>query len=64
MARNLLRKHGIDYEELDVSKDHAARLEMAEKSHQLGVPVLEVDNEIYVGFDRVAYEEALNIREA
>jgi glutaredoxin len=64
MARNLLAKYNINYEELDVSKDHLARLEMAEKSHQFGVPVLEVDDEIYVGFDRAAYEEALKISEA
>jgi len=63
MARSLLAKHRVNYEELNVSDNHFARAEMASVSHQFGVPVLAVGEEIYVGFDRVAYEEALKIRE-
>jgi len=59
-----LARHGVQYEELNVSDNHLARAEMASASHQFGVPVLAVNDEIYVGFDRVAYEEALKIREA
>lgn len=64
LARALLVRHGVHYEELDVSDNHFARAEMASASHQFGVPVLIVGDEVYVGFDRRAYEEALKVREA
>lgn len=63
LARAFLARHGVQYEELNVSDNHFARAEMASASHQFGVPVLVVDDEVYVGFDRRAYEEMFKIRE-
>jgi glutaredoxin-like YruB-family protein len=62
-AKEFFAKNYVKYEEVNVASDMKAREEMVEKSHQLGVPVIEIGNEIIVGFDRVTLEQALGIRE-
>ena len=62
MAKEFFKTNGAQYEEYDVAVDEKARNEMIEKSHQLGVPVIEIDGEIFVGFDKNALAEALNIK--
>ena len=61
MAKEFFQKNNINYEEHDVSTDQKARQEMGDKSHQLGVPVIEIDGEIFVGFDRDALSKALGL---
>jgi glutaredoxin-like YruB-family protein len=61
LARKFLEKHGVPYEEYDVSSNAAAREEMVHRSHQLGVPVIEVDGEIFVGFNPALLKRALGI---
>lgn len=61
MAKKLFEKHGVIFEEKDVFKDLKARAEMEKKSGQLGVPVIEIGKNIFVGFNRVALENALKI---
>jgi len=62
-AKEFFAKHKIKYEEVNVASNMKEREEMVKKSHQLGVPVIEVGHEIIVGFDRVALEHALGIKE-
>lgn len=62
MAKDFFQKSGIAYEEVDVVDDMDARKEMVEKSHQLGVPVIDVDGEIFVGFNRSELAKALGIK--
>ena len=50
--KEFLKERGVEFEEIDVSQDEKAMQEMVEKTGQMGVPVLEVDGEIVVGFDR------------
>ncbi|MDP3947268.1 MAG: glutaredoxin family protein [bacterium] len=61
MAKKFFEEHGVPYEEYDVSTDGQAREEMAHRSHQLGVPVIEVNGEVFVGFDKVLIKRALGI---
>ena len=61
-AKEFFAKNNIKYEEVNVSADAKGREEMVKKSHQLGVPVIEIGHEIIVGFDRVAIEEALGMK--
>lgn len=56
-----LDEKGIEYEDLDVSVDKKARDEMIEKSKQMGVPVVEIDGEIIIGFDKEKICKALKI---
>ncbi|MDP3901439.1 MAG: glutaredoxin family protein [bacterium] len=61
MAKDFFQKNNIQYEEFNVAEDVKAREEMVEKSHQLGVPVIDIDGEIFVGFNRAELAKALNI---
>lgn len=60
-AKQFLKEHNITFVEKDVAADSAAGEEMIEKSGQMGVPVLEIDGEIIVGFDRARIQEALGL---
>lgn len=59
--KNFLKEKGIDFEEIDVSKDESAAQEMVEKTGQMGVPVVEIDGEMIIGFDREKICEVLKI---
>ena len=61
MAKDYFAKHGVNYTEFNVVIDEKAREEMISKSHQLGVPVIEIDGEVFVGFDRGGIAKALKI---
>ena len=60
--KEFLKKNNIEFEDIDVSKDEAALKEMVEKSGQMGVPVVEIDGEIVVGFDKEKICKLLNIQ--
>lgn len=59
MAREFLEKHGVSYEDVNVAEDRQGAKEMIEKSGQLGIPVIDIDGSIIVGFDRGRIESAL-----
>ena len=59
-AKEYLREKGVEFEDIDVSTDQEAGREMVEKSGQMGVPVIMIDDKVIVGFDREAIEEALS----
>lgn len=52
MAKQYLSENQIPFEEKNVSLDHTAAEEMIRKSNQMGVPVIDVDGQIIVGFDQ------------
>lgn len=60
-AKKFLEENGVEYEEKDVSSDTAAADESVEKSGQMGVPVLDIEGEIIVGFDKSDISQALGI---
>ncbi len=60
MAKKYLKEKGVEYEDIDVSKDSDSLEEMVKKSGQMGVPVLDIDGEVIVGFDREAIDKALS----
>ncbi|MBI2939725.1 MAG: glutaredoxin family protein [Chloroflexi bacterium] len=51
-AKAFLAERGIPYREIDVSTDRAGAYDMVRKTGQYGVPVIEVDGSVIVGFDR------------
>jgi len=61
MAKDFMAEHGVSFEELDVSQDARARDEMIEKTQQLGVPVIDVDGEVMVGYQKTKLAELLKI---
>ena len=62
MAKEFFAKNGVHYEEHNVASDLKARQDMVEKSQQLGVPVIEVDDNIIIGFDQRTLEQVLELK--
>lgn len=63
-AREYFKSHKIKFDDIDVVDDKVAQQEMIVKSSQMGVPVIEIDDKIIVGFDQPAIEKALGITDA
>ncbi|MDO8552599.1 MAG: glutaredoxin domain-containing protein [bacterium] len=50
-AKDFFTANNIKFTDYNVATDLAKRKEMIEKSGQMGVPVIDVDGELIVGFD-------------
>jgi glutaredoxin 3 len=61
-AKEFFKTNNVAFESFDVATDLAKRQEMIEKSGQMGVPVIFVDNELVVGFDKERLSELLGIK--
>jgi glutaredoxin-like YruB-family protein len=59
IAKNYLKEKGISYTEYDVSRDQSKAEEMVRKTGQMGVPVLDINGRVIVGFDRGGIDRAL-----
>ena len=57
--KDYLNEKGIEFEDVDVSTDEAAAKEMVEKSGQMGVPQIDINGQIIVGFDKEAIDAEL-----
>lgn len=62
MAKAFFDENKIEYEEVNVAADVEARKEMIAKSRQIGVPVIEVNGKIIIGFDRPRLSAALGLK--
>ena len=61
LAKDFFDENGVKYEDFDVASDLEKRKEMIEKSGQMGVPVIIIDGQTIVGFDREKLSEILGI---
>ena len=59
--KQFLKDNSIAFEDIDVSSNQGKSQEMIDKSGQMGVPVLDIEGEIIVGFDRDAIKKSLHI---
>jgi len=59
MLKEFLNEKHIEFENIDVSSDKKAAEEMIGKSGQMGVPQIEINGRMIVGFDREAIEAEL-----
>jgi glutaredoxin 3 len=59
LVKDYLNQKGIEFEEKDVSKDRVAAREMIEKSGEMGVPQIDINGTIIVGFNRDAIDNEL-----
>lgn len=59
--KQFLSENNVAFENIDVSSDQAAGEEMMRKSGQMGVPVLDIDGQIIVGFDRGRIKDILGV---
>ena len=61
-VKDYLDKKGIKYTERNVEHDQAFAIEAVEKSGQTGIPVLDIDGTIIIGFDRPKIDAALQAK--
>lgn len=61
MAKQFFGQNNVQYEEKNVALNAEARNEMIQKSGQMGVPVIDVDGKIIIGFDEPKLKEALHL---
>lgn len=59
MAKQFLKEQEIHFEDVDVENDEEAVKEMVEKSGRTALPVIDINGQIIVGFDKSAIVEAL-----
>ena len=62
-AEEWLKEHNIDFEYVNVQEDRKAAEEMIRKSGQTGVPVIEIDNKIIIGFNLPEIKKALGMKD-
>ena len=59
-AKDYFKNKGVAFQDKNVSNDRAAGQEMIAKSGQMGVPVIDIDGQIIVGFQPNVFEELLS----
>jgi glutaredoxin-like YruB-family protein len=60
-AKQFLKDNNIDFQDIDVSADQQKAEEMIKISGQTGVPVLDIEGEIIIGFDKEKIIKALGL---
>jgi len=61
-AKEFFKKYNIAFTNYNVSEDAVKRDEMVQKSGQMGVPVIFVDDEMMTGFDEDKLVELLDVK--
>ena len=61
MAKEWFKENNIDYTEYDISVDAEKRDEMIQKTGSMAVPVIEIEGELIVGFDKNRISQLLEI---
>lgn len=61
MAKEFLEKNKVEFTDVNVAEDKEKAQQMIEKSGQMGVPVIDIDGEIIIGFDKAALEKKLGL---
>lgn len=61
-AKEFFKEHSIVFTDYNVSEDSAKRDEMIQKSGQISVPVIFIDNEMVTGFEEPKLRELLGIK--
>lgn len=61
VAKSFFEENEVEFEEKDVVTDQVAREEMVTKSNQMGVPVIDIDGNIVVGFDQARLTQLLGV---
>lgn len=62
LAKEYFKEHNVPYEEFNVATDLEKRREMIMKSNQMGVPVIDIDGDVVVGFNQNQIAEMLELQ--
>ncbi len=61
-AKAYLRKRGINFRTVDISRDQRAAERLVKRSGQMAVPQIDIDGHLIVGFDKVKIDRFLSIK--
>ena len=61
LAKEFFKANEVSFKEINVAENQKAAQEMIERSGQMGVPVIDVDGALIIGFDRPALKNALGL---
>ncbi|MEI6553247.1 MAG: glutaredoxin domain-containing protein [bacterium] len=62
MAKEFFKANNVPFEEFNVAADLEKRKEMMQKTGQMGVPVIDIDGSIVIGFDKEVIAKKLGIK--
>jgi len=60
-AKQFLKDSNIQFTDYDVGSDQVKAQEMMKKTGQMGVPVIDVEGQIVIGFDKEKIKQILGI---
>lgn len=60
-AKEFFKENNVEYTEHDVASDAEKRTEMVELTGQMGVPVIQIGDDVIIGFDEPKLKELLNL---
>lgn len=61
MAKDFFNANNVEFTDYDVSTDETRRSEVVERSGQMGVPVIFIDDQMVIGFDEGKIKEYLGL---
>jgi len=61
VAKQFLRERGINFTEHDISQDHEKMAELVSRTGRVSVPVIEIDGDFIVGFDKKRLAKKLGL---
>ena len=61
--KGYFKKNEVEFEDIDVSKDEKQLQKMIKDSGQMGVPVIDIEGEVIVGFDKEKVDKLLKINQ-
>lgn len=62
LVKSFLEENNIEFSDSNVAEDEKAREEMIAKTNQMGVPVIDIEGEIVIGFDKPKISRLLDIK--
>ena len=62
MAKEFFKENNIPFEDYNVAADLEKRKEMMQKTGQMGVPVIDIDGSVVIGFDKEVIAKKVGIK--
>ena len=62
IVKKFLEDNSISYRDLNVAEDKAALDDIIKRSGQMGVPVIDIDGDLVIGFNQVKLKEKLKLK--
>ena len=60
-VKQFFKDNNVSFEDVDVSMNQTAAQEMIDKTGQMGVPVIDIEGELIVGFDKEKIKKSLGL---